>query len=126
MRDIANAIHLCAQKYEAIGGEIFNISGGQSMPLKNMIEDIANAMNKEVKFINLNYELVKPIIGAVENICKILPNYPEPPLTQYSLCALSFSQTFDLAKARDKLNYSPQYNAFETAVEIARNLRGGA
>lgn len=126
VRDIANAIYLCVQKYEAIGGEIFNISGGQAMPLRNMIENIANAMNKDVKFINLNYEMVKPIIGMVENICKILPNYPEPPLTQYSLCALSFSQTFDLAKARDKLNYSPQYNAFETAVEIAKNLRGGA
>lgn len=126
VRDIANAIHLCAQKYEEIGGEIFNISGGQSMPLRNMIENIANAMKKDVKFINLNYGMVKPIIGMVENICRILPNYPEPPLTKYSLCALSFSQTFDLAKARNKLNYIPQFNAFETAFEIAKNIRDNA
>ncbi len=126
VRDIANVIHLCAQKYEEIGGEIFNISGAQSMPLRNMIENIANAMKKDVKFINLNYEMVKPFIGAVENICRILPNYPEPSLTKYSLCALSFSQTFDLAKARDKLNYIPQFNAFETAYEIAKNIRDNA
>lgn len=126
VRDIANVIHLCAQKYEEIGGEIFNISGAQSMPLRNMIENIANAMKKDVKFINLNYEMVKPIIGMVGNICRILPNYPEPPLTKYSLCALSFSQTFDLAKARDKLNYIPQFNAFETAYEIAKNIRDNA
>lgn len=126
VRDIANVIHLCAQKYETIGGEIFNISGAKSMPLRNMIENIASAMKKDLKFINLNYDMVKPIIGIVENFCRILPNYPEPPLTKYSLCALSFSQTFDLAKARNKLNYIPQYNAFETAYEIAKNVRDNA
>ena len=126
VRDIANVIHLCAQKYEEIGGEIFNISGAKKMPLRNMIENIANVMKRDVKFINLNYEMVKPIIGMVENVCRILPNYPEPPLTRYSLCALSFSQTFNLAKAHNKLNYIPQFNAFETAYEIAKNIRDNA
>lgn len=123
VKDVANAVFLAIKKYKTIGGEVFNISGGKAMPLKNMIEIIADNMGKKIKFININYGFARFMVRKLAWICTKLPNYPEPILTPYSLAALSFSQTFDLTKARKMLEYIPQYDAFESAANIAKNLK---
>jgi hypothetical protein len=53
-----------------------------------------------------------------------MPGRPEPILTVYSLATLSFSQTFDLTKARQMLDYAPAHEAVESALAIARQIHG--
>jgi 2-alkyl-3-oxoalkanoate reductase len=126
VRDVVAAIILCVEKSETLHREVFNISGGISMPLREMIIQIAGAMKKEIIFKKINYKIARNIVKILEKFCQILPNYPEPPLTPYSLCAISFSQTFDLTKSREILGFVPKYNAFDTANAIAREIGKGS
>lgn len=121
VRDVAHAIGLMVTNSNS-GGEIFNISGGKSKKFNEMISELSIALHKKVSFVKINYNTAFPVIGFVEWFCSILPKHPEPPITKYSLAVLSFSQTFDLTKARKILGFEPQFDAFETAIEIAKSL----
>lgn len=123
VRDVADFILLCAKNIHQIKGQVFNISGGKSMSVKEIVELISKAMGKEVKFKNTSYNNAAFFIKLQESIYKILPNCPEPPLTHYSLVTLSFSQTFNLAKINKKLGFTPKYDAFETIEQIATSLK---
>ncbi len=121
VRDVANAIGLMVTNQNA-AGQIFNISGGKSKKFRDMISELANSMDRKVRFLPIEYKKALGLIGFIEWICSILPNRPEPPITKYSLTVLSFSQTFDLSKAKTILGYEPQYDAFETAIKIAKEV----
>lgn len=122
VRDVARAIGLMVENSNKAAGEIFNISGGKSKKFRDMIAQLADALNKNVRYIELKYKTAFSIVSLIESICTFLPNYPEPPITKYSLTVLSFSQTFNLSKARNLLGYEPKYDAFETAIEIAKKI----
>lgn len=122
IRDIFHAIDCAIKNIDKLNGQDFNISSGKAIELKSMILMLATAMKKPVKFIEIDYKIARKIVFIIEQICNILPNKPEPPITKYSLAALTFSQTFNLEKAKNLLGYIPQYDAFESAVEIAKNI----
>ena len=119
VRDVVNFVCLCVNNYKKLNGEAFNISGGKAMKLKDLIETLAAALNIKVKYKNIDFNFAVPITKFLEFCCAILPNRPEPLLTHYSLCAVSFSQTFNLSHAQNLLGYSPKYDAFNSAKEIA-------
>ena len=89
------------------------------MTVKAMIEALAARLSKPVQFVSLPYPCADGLARTAEWICARLPGRPEPPLTRYSLAVLAFSQTFDLTKARRILGYTPQYDAFATALDVA-------
>ncbi|MGZ3662684.1 MAG: NAD-dependent epimerase/dehydratase family protein, partial [Bdellovibrionota bacterium] len=51
--------------------------------------------------------LTQTVAGAFELAYKITRAQGEPPLTKYGLGLLSFDQTLDLTKARERLGYAP-------------------
>lgn len=119
VRDVATAIDLCIKNYRKLDGETFNISGGKSMTIKELVAMLSDAMKEKVRYSNIAFNSASILIKLLEYIFEKLPNRPEPILTYYGLCALSFSQTFNLSKAQNILGYSPAYDAFKSAKEIA-------
>ncbi len=119
-RDVARALVLAEQKAPELGGQVFNVSGGHALPLRETVSAIAGAMGKAVNFRNLPFVPVRVLTAMAESIAVLLPGRPEPPLTVYGLCAMAFSQTFDLTRARDRLGYAPRHDALETAMAVAR------
>ena len=119
-RDVARALVLAEQKAPELAGQVFNVSGGRALPLRETVAAIAEAMNKPVRFRELPFQAVRAITAAIEVIAAVLPGRPEPPLTVYGLCAMAFSQTFDLTRARQRLGYAPRYDALETALSVAK------
>lgn len=119
VRDVAQALCLAEQRAPLLNGEVVNISGGQALSVKAMVERFASALNVPVRFVPLPYGPVRLAAGVMEGVCRLWPGQPEPPLTVYGLTTLAFSQTFDLSKARDRLGYKPHYDAFESAIEAA-------
>ncbi|MFT4089342.1 MAG: NAD-dependent epimerase/dehydratase family protein [Asticcacaulis sp.] len=120
VRDVAQALVSAFERAEALSGEVINISGGQAVPVRDMVQTLADGIGAPVQFVRLPYGLTASVARAAEVICGRLPSRPEPPVTPYSLATLAFSQTFDLSKARRVLDYKPQYDALKTAVEVAR------
>ncbi len=124
VRDVVAALMTAYDRAHGVSGEVINISGGQSVSVRDMVIRLTNALSKTVEFIPVPYGLLRAGASVSEVVCGLLPGRPEPALTVYSLAALSFSQTFDLTKARRILDYVPQYDAVETATEIARQTHG--
>lgn len=118
-RDVAHASLLALKDRPETAGQVFNISGGRAMTMRAMIEALAERLNKPVRFVPLPYPLAEAMARAGEWLCARLPGRPEPFVTPYGLAVLAFSQTFDLTKARDVLGYTPQYDAFSTARDVA-------
>jgi 2-alkyl-3-oxoalkanoate reductase len=118
-RDVARAALLALEDRSDTAGEVFNISGGRAMTIRAMIEALAGRLGTTVRFVPLPWPLANALAHAGEGLCARLPGRPEPPVTSYGLSVLAFSQTFDLAKARDVLGYTPRHDAFATALDVA-------
>jgi nucleoside-diphosphate-sugar epimerase len=119
-RDVARALILAERKAPEVAGRVFNISGGHALPLRETVSAIARAMNRPLRFRDLPFQPVRWLTAVTEAIAAVWPGRPEPPLTVYGLCAMAFSQTFDLTQARDRLGYAPRYDALETAITVAK------
>ncbi len=122
-RDAADALVRALDRAEAVAGEAFNISGGRPMTIRAMAETLAAALGRDISFVHLPYGLVSVAAMLSQAVCNLWPGRPEPRLTPYTLATLGFSQTFDLTKARERLGYVPRYDAFQTALEVARHDR---
>jgi nucleoside-diphosphate-sugar epimerase len=118
-RDVAQAALLALADRPETAGQIFNISGGRAMTVRAMIEALGERLDTHVRFTFLPYTLAEAMAHTAEWLCARLPGRPEPPITPYGLAVLAFSQTFDLTKAHNMLGYSPQYDAFATALDVA-------
>ena len=119
-RDVARALILAEQKAPHLGGQVFNISGGRALSVRQTVSAIAEAMGKAVRFRELPFTPVRALTAIGEHIAAAMPGRPEPPMTVYGLCAMAFSQTFDLTRARERLGYAPRHDALDTALSVAR------
>jgi len=121
VRDVAGAVILAEARAPELGGQVFNISGGRAMAVKDTVDALAAALGRDMRFISLPFAPTRAMAAALEALAGALPGRPEPPLTVYSLCTLAFSQTFDLTRARTRLGYMPRHDAMETAIAVARS-----
>nr|WP_303657408.1 NAD(P)-dependent oxidoreductase [Asticcacaulis aquaticus] len=119
VRDVAQALVLAEQRAPLLNGEAVNISGGHALPVREMVERFAQALNLPVKFVPVPYGPLRLAVAGMEAVCRRLPGQPEPPLTVYGLTTLAFSQMFDLSVARERLGFKPAYDAFQSAIEAA-------
>ena len=120
VRDVAKAVLLAAQNIDKVSGHVFNISGGQETPIKELAEKLAECSNRKVRFIPLpmvfaEYPAKKLEKKGVQDGYKM-----EPKLTRYSLATLAYSQTFDMSKAKNELGYEPSFDAVQTILDIAK------
>ncbi len=120
VRDVARALILAEQRAPELRGQVFNISGGRALPLRDTIAALAAAMERNLSFVPLPFAPMRTLARLSEAVAGVLPGRPEPPLTVYTLSALAFSQTFDPTRARDRLGFTPQYDALASATAIAR------
>lgn len=123
VRDVTAAFLSAMDAPDASAGEAFNISGGQPVPLKQLLDMVFGATGQTVRYVPISASALSAIARAMEAICAVLPSRPEPLLTRYTANTLSFSQTLDTSKARRLLDWEPQYNV---AAMIDHALQGRA
>ncbi len=95
---------------------VFNISGGQPLPIREIVEAAAVRTGLSIRWRPLPVSLALGAARVSETICRLLPNRPEPPVTAYGIGIFAFSQTLDLSAARDTLGWSPRID-FQTGLE---------
>lgn len=122
VRDAARAIRLADVHREAAGGQAINITGGQALPIRDLVRRLGDALGVEVRTVPIPLALGQVLSMGADALCRILPGRPEPVLTPYTLSTLAWSQTFDLGKARRLLGYEPTHDAVETALSVAPGL----
>ena len=113
IENVVDAILLAVNADKKYSGEKYNITNDEHIYLHKTIEKIITSLNYEYKTKKIPYKLLKLISTLIDNLYYIfLPN-KEPTITQYSLGVLSFSQTFDISKAKNELGYIPKISTNE-------------
>jgi nucleoside-diphosphate-sugar epimerase len=118
VRDAAAAFIAADAARALVGGEAFNISGGQPRRLRELLGTIFAALGTAPRLMDIPAGPAMAAAKAMEAIAALLPGRPEPPVTRYSIMALAFSQTFNLAAARDRLGWTPHVGP-EAAIAFA-------
>lgn len=106
VENVAYAVALSI-KAEDVKGEIFNLTNGEPMQFKVILEMFLQAIGKEPHYRKLPFSLVYGVASILEAIYKIFRLKGEPTLTKYTVCTLAFSQTLDISKVKRKLKYEP-------------------
>lgn len=122
VRDASRAIRLADVHREAAGGQAINITGGQALPVRDLVHRLGQALEVEVCTVSIPLALGQALSVGADALCRVLPGRPEPVLTPYTLSTLAWSQTFDLTRARRLLGYEPAHDAVETALAVAPRL----
>jgi nucleoside-diphosphate-sugar epimerase len=119
VRDAAAALVAADRNRATAASKAFNISGGRPATVRETLTEIFAALGLNPRYLALPYAPVATLAGALEAVCRALPGRPEPPATVYSLSSLAFSQTFDLAGARDGLGWTPRFSPSEAIARTA-------
>lgn len=118
-RDAARAFLLADAHRQTAGGQVVNVTSGRAIPLNELVRKLAGTLGTPVKIVPLPLILGQTLSVASERLNRLLPGQPEPVLTPYTLATLAWSQTFDLSGAKRLIGYEPEYNAIQTALEVA-------
>lgn len=103
---LADYMLRAAQRPEAIGA--FNLSHGEPVPMQDFIADIFRRLDLPPPTRTVSYRVARTAAHAAELAWTALPLRGEPPVTRFGIDVLSFSKTFDIAKARAVLGAPSQ------------------
>jgi nucleoside-diphosphate-sugar epimerase len=121
--DVVDAVLAALQGGRAIEGRIFNISGGEVLPISTIVAGACARAGVTPRWRALP---LAPLIAAAtvaEGVCRILPGSPEPVITRYGLALFAYAQSLDLTGARTVLGWVPRVS-FEDG--LARTFALGA
>lgn len=113
--NVVHAIYLAMNKKlnNLNGIDIFNITNNEPKKYLQILNLLFNNLNINVKYINLSHKLLSKISFIMEKSSKYLNYSFEPPLTKYTLGLMNFSQTLNIEKAKNILEYKPLINIEE-------------
>ena len=106
--DVVDAILAAIRAPSPLAGEVFNISGGEALSVREVAEAAGARAGIDVRWQALPWVLVKAYAKIAETVCASLPGRPEPRVTAYSAGLFAFRQTLNIEKARRILNWSPK------------------
>ena len=102
---------------EKAPGRAFNITNGEPMEFRNILEQFLRAIGEEPRYRRLPFGLVYALAGGLEWLYRTLRLAGEPPLTRYTVCTLGYAQTMDISPAREILGYVPEKTLEESIRE---------
>lgn len=122
VENVALAVRLSLEK-ENTSGKVYNITNDEPMEFRDIIEMFFKEIGDKPKFIKLNYSFIKILVCCIEKIYKNFNLSKEPPLTEYSLYLLKYSQTLSIEKAKRELEYKTKMTALEGVKKYAKSNR---
>ena len=108
VRDVVSAIEATLAPNPALCGETFNISGGEVLAVREIVERTCTALAVPVRWRRIPF---RPALAAVRLAClanRLRPAASEPAITPYTLGLFAFRQSLDIGKARDLLHWHPR------------------
>ncbi len=109
VRDAAAAFVAAGRRLATAGGQAINISGGDPQPVRALLGQLFVRIGSAPLLVAVPTGLALAVAGAMERVAALLPGRPEPPVTRYSVMTFGFSQTMQLDRARDLLDWVPRH-----------------
>jgi nucleoside-diphosphate-sugar epimerase len=105
--DVATAIEAALAPEPALAGETFNISGGEIIAVKEIVERVCAALSVPVRWRRISFRPALLAARLMEMASLASPVPREPPVTPYTLGLFAFRQSLDITKARKTLHWQP-------------------
>lgn len=122
VEDVVDAVRAALRLPLEPRQRIFNISGGEPLPVRRIAEAAGARAGVTVRWRKMPAALVFAAARAMEAAAHLHPGKPEPRVTAYGAGLFAFTQTLDLTAARTHLNWTPKIS-FEDG--LARTFGGG-
>ncbi len=108
IENVVDAVLLAMEAPSIQPGRCYNITNGSPVPLVETIQKVLGALNLDVPIRRIPQRRALLAARLIEAIWKLLPGYPEPPLTRYAVEVLSRTRTLSIDRAQRELGYVPR------------------
>lgn len=106
--DVVEAILLALHAGPNADGQVFNISGGEVLPITEIAGLACARAGTPLSWRRMPLAPLMLAAGLAEGVCRLLPDGPEPVVTRYGLALFAFAQSLDLTKAKAHLCWQPR------------------
>lgn len=120
--DAVDAVEAAVQAGPEVAGEVFNISGGTQLALREIVETATARAGVVAHWRAMPLAPLMALARARDLAQRTLPGLAEPRLTPYGLGLFAFRQSLDIGKAARRLGWRPQVSFAEG---VARSFAGG-
>lgn len=115
VEDVASACRAALEAGPKAGGEIFHISGGESLPITEIASRACAKAGVPLRWRKLPFPPVLWAATAAEKFA-LMTRGKEPAVTPYGLALFAFAQSLNISKARTLLGWNPQIS-FDEGLE---------
>lgn len=119
--DVIGAVHAALEAGPSAEGQAFNVSSGQMLPIREIVEAVCAAHDVPVRWRNLPLTPALLAARAAASFALLRSGGREPKITPYAVGLFAFRQSLNLDKARDVLGWRPNV-AFDDG--LARVMEG--
>lgn len=105
VENVVHAMQLATTRDDLPSGEAFNITNGEPVALRDILEKLFVPLGIAYRIVGLPYRVLDTVAAAMQAYSKVTG--VEPNLTRYSVGALNYDMTLDIDKARRMLGYRP-------------------
>lgn len=106
VENVVYFIWLCLTAERKFRGEAYNVTNGEPMTVKELLEIVAASAKKQVRFVSIPSRILLGGAGLMEIYAKLVTKR-EPPFAKHSIHSLAVSQTLSIDKAKGEMNYAP-------------------
>jgi len=119
VENVVEALICAAKAPKECAGKKYNITNGEPLEIKKLLELLFRSLGKEISFISLPYSIGYLLGGLMETLYSVFPFTKEPPFTRYAFGLLGNSQTLDISLAKKELGYIPKISIEEGLKRFA-------
>lgn len=100
-------------------GRHYNITNGEPLPLRAIVDKVTRALQLDVKVRPIPYSFAYTLACALETYHRLAKPDVEPKLTRYGVGLMGHDQTLDITEARTRLGYEPKVSLDEGLARFA-------
>jgi nucleoside-diphosphate-sugar epimerase len=120
VENVVDALLLCMTSNERTLGQKYNITNGEVVSLKDVLEVLFKKIHQPLRTKRVNVHLLYGLASILEWLSIHFQNEKEPLLTKYTVSVISKSQTLNIDKAKSELGYMPRVSIEEGINEFAK------
>jgi len=106
--NVVDALQLCLSSAQATLGRVYNITNGEPMTTRQLMEKVFGALGIHARFRKMPFFVAYSTAALTEGYYQFFKPGVEPPLTRYAIGLMAKTQTLDISKARAELGYHPK------------------
>lgn len=111
--NVVMAIELALTTARENVGRAYNITNGEPMSVRELLDQLFTAIGMPVRFVPLPEFVAYGVASLAEAVANLRSNGREPRLTRYGIALLAHSLTLDITAARERLGYAPRVSLQE-------------